>query len=197
MLFRSVREGFLDIVALARRGKLVAATGNSDSHKLFLEEPGYPRTYVFFAPGGASVPLTERVVAALRARSTVVSSGPYLEATLDGALPGSVVAAKPGAKAMRLRIRVTAPAWVPVETVSILVDGELVRSFPVIGKRKNGVRFERELEWPVSGDATVAVWVSAKEPLPRVLHEKDARAIAFTTPFYVDADGDGKVTLTR
>jgi len=41
----------------------------------------------------------------------------------------------------------------------------------------------------------VTVWVEAKRPLPRVLHETDARAIAFTTPFYVDADHDGQVRL--
>jgi len=188
-----VHEGFQDIVALARRGKLVAATGNSDSHKLFLEEPGYPRTYVFLPKGEG--PIADRVVSAVRARNTVVSSGPYLEATLDGALPGSVVA--PKTKSAKLRIRVTAPAWIPVEEVSILVDGEVKKTFAVTAKPKNGVRFEAEWSWAVTRDATLAVWVESKAPLPRVLHEKDARAIAFTTPFYVDADGDGKITLTR
>ena len=41
-----VREGPVDLVALARRGKRVAALGDSDSHKLLYEEAGYPRTFV-------------------------------------------------------------------------------------------------------------------------------------------------------
>lgn len=189
-----VREGLADIVALARRGKMVAATGNSDSHKLFLEEPGYPRTYVFLPKATPSQDKLEaRVVSAVRARNTVVSSGPYLEATLDGALPGSVVV--PKGKTATLRIRVTAPAWIPVEEVSVLVDGSPTKTFPVASKATDGVRFERTVPVPLRQDTTVVVWVEAKAPLPRVLHERDARAIAFTTPFYVDANGDGKLTL--
>lgn len=183
-----VREGYMDLVGLARRGKLVAATGNSDSHKLFLEEPGYPRTYVTLAkaPGTTEA----RVTAALRARNTVVSSGPYLEATVDGALPGSVITATKGR--VTISVRVFAPAWVPVESVEILVDGKAARTLPVQGKPKDGKRFEATIPLSLDHDATVGVWVEAKAPLPRVLHEKDARAIAFTTPFFVDVDGDGR-----
>jgi len=188
-----VREGLLDVIGLARRGKLVAATGNSDSHKLYLEEPGYPRTYVLAAKDGAST--EARVVAAVRARHTVVSSGPYLDATVDGALPGDVVT--PKGPTVEVRVKVIAPAWVPVERVMFLVDGEPVRTFEVKGKPKNGVRFEATARVAITKDATFVVWVDAQAPLPRVLHERDARAIAFTTPFYVDREGDGKLTLTR
>lgn len=183
-----VREGYMDLVGLARRGKLVAATGNSDSHKLFLEEPGYPRTYVTLAkaPGTTEA----RVTAALRARNTVVSSGPYLEATLDGALPGSMITATKGR--VTVHLRVFAPAWVPVESVEILIDGKAVRTLAVKGAAKDGKRFEATIPLSLDHDATVGVWVEAKTPLPRVLHEKDARAIAFTTPFFVDVDGDGR-----
>ena len=90
-----------------------------------------------------------------------------------------------------------APAWIPVEKVTFLVDGEPVRTFDVTAKPKNGVRFRTTVPVRFDKDATFVVWVEAKAPLPRVLHEKDARAIAFTTPFYVDRDGDGKLTLTR
>ena len=38
-------------------------------------------------------------------------------------------------------LRVFAPAWVPVESIEILVDGKAVRTFAVQGKPKNGERF--------------------------------------------------------
>lgn len=188
-----VREGLRDLVGLARRGKKVAATGNSDSHKLVLEEPGYPRTFVLLDPKTATTePLEQRVISAVKQRHTVVSSGAFIDARLDGQLPGDVVT--PRGKTMKLHVRVLAPAWVPVETVEIWLDGGVTRSLPVTATGA-GVRFEADVTLPVDRDRTVTVWVEAKRPLPRVLHETDARAIAFTTPFYVDADHDGQVRL--
>lgn len=188
-----VREGLRDLVGLARRGKKVAATGSSDSHKLVLEEPGYPRTFVLLDPKTAATePLEARVVAAIKQRHTVVSSGAFIDARLDGHLPGDVVT--PRGKSMKLHVRVVAPAWVPVETVEIWLDDGMTRSFPVT-RAGDGVRFEADVAIPVDRDRTVTVWVEAKRPLPRVLHETDARAIAFTTPFYVDADRDGEVRI--
>ncbi len=196
-----VREALRDLVGLARRGKKVAATGNSDSHKLVLEEPGYPRTFVLLDPSTSAAPLEARVVDAVKRRHTVVSSGAFIDARLDGSLPGDVVrprAARPGAaRTMRLHVRVLAPAWVPVESVEIWVDDVIVKTFAVTGGARAGdnVRFEKDLDLPVDRDRTVTVWVDAKRPLPRVVHETDARAIAFTSPFYVDADGDGQVRV--
>lgn len=192
-----VREALRDLVGLARRGKKVAATGNSDSHKLVLEEPGYPRTFVLLDPKTATrEPLEQRVITAVKQRHTVVSSGAFIDARLDGMLPGDVVT--PRGKTMKLHVRVVAPAWVPVETVEIWLDDGVARSFAVTAAAAGaGVRFEADVTLPVERDRdrTVTVWVEAKRPLPRVLHETDARAIAFTTPFYVDADRDGQVRI--
>jgi hypothetical protein len=196
-----VREGLVDLVGLARRGKKVCATGNSDSHKMLFEEPGYPRTYVLASspdPKANGTDVEARVVAAVLARHTVVSSGAFVEATLDGTPPGSQVSLKPGKKAMaKLHVRVIAPKWVPVEHVEVWLDDGVAKRFAVTGPARDGVRFESTLDLPIDHDRTVAVWVDAKTPLPRVLHEKDARAIAFTSPWYVDADGDGRVTLLK
>ena len=137
-------------------------------------------------------------VSTVLARHTVVSSGAFVEATLDDTPPGSQITVKPGKKAStKLHVRVVAPKWVPVENVEVWLDDEVVKTFAVTGPAKDGVRFERTLTLPVDRDRTVAVWVDAKTPLPRVLHETDARAIAFTSPWYVDADGDGRVTLAK
>jgi hypothetical protein len=196
-----VREGLVDIVGLARRGKKVCATGNSDSHKMLFEEPGYPRTYVLAPPADPKAEgrdVESRVVSTVLARHTVVSSGAFVEATLDDTLPGSQVTLKPGKKASAtLHVRVVAPKWVPVESVEVWLDDQVVKTFAVTGPAKDGVRFERTVTLPIDRDRTVAVWVDAKTPLPRVLHETDARAIAFTSPWYVDADGDGRVTLAK
>lgn len=187
-----VREGARDLVALARRGKRVAAMGNSDSHKLHFEEAGYPRTYVH-TPREPAATRARRAIEAILAGDTVATSGPLLEVTAQGRPVGSTVT--PAAGKVRLHVRVSAAAWVPVERVEIWVNDAVAQRFAVAAPARDGLRFEKTVEVPVDDDATILVWVEAETPLPDVLPYPNARAIAFTSPFYVDADGDGRVRV--
>jgi hypothetical protein len=192
-----VREGPLDLVALARRGKRVAALGDSDSHKLLYEEAGYPRTFVH-TPRDPIATRFDRVVdVLLGSRDTTVSSGPFVELSIDGHSPGSVVPANAkDKKTLHVVIRVSAPAWVPVEHVELWKNDDVLQRFDVEGPPKDGVRFERELDTTVGDvDATFLVWADADAPLPDVVPYEHALSIGFTGLVYVDADGDGAVTV--
>ncbi len=186
-----IREGARDLVGLARRGMRPAAMGNSDSHRLLYEEAGYPRTFVH-TPSMPFAGREARVVAAIGRRDTMVTSGPLIEMTVDGKDIGSVVALS-SSKSVRVKLRVSAAAWVPVEAVEVWVDDEVFVRIPVPGPAKDGVRFERELTIPLTRDAVVLAWADAETPLPPVLPYAKARAIGFTGLVYVDADGDGRV----
>jgi hypothetical protein len=188
-----VREGVDDLVGLARRGKHVAAVGNSDSHKLFFEEAGWPRTYVRTT---GNEPLGTRVISALLRAETTVSAGPFVEMTVDGRPIGSLVAVPKG-KTARVHVRVQAPAWIPVDHVEIHVDDDLVRAFKVEGPAKDGVRFEGDADVPIDRDVVIYTWVDAERPLESPLARKGTRAIGITGLAYVDADGDGAVTLKK
>jgi hypothetical protein len=185
-----VREGVRDLVALARRGRRPTATGNSDSHRLLFEEAGWPRTYVH-APTLPSDGRVDRVVDAVLRGDTTVSAGPFVELWVDGQGHGQTVRAKGGA--VQVRVRVSAPAWVPVETVELWVDDTVARTFSVPGPPRDGVRFETTLAVPVARDIVLLAWAEAKTPLPPVLPYADARPIGFTGLVYIDADGDGVV----
>lgn len=180
-----VREGLVDLVGLARRGMRVTATGNSDSHRLVYEEAGYPRTWVHVPPGERST-LGERVIAALRRGETTVSSGPFvtLETLTDGR-DGVLV----------VRITVTAPAWVPVEHVELWRDDVVAQRWAVTAPATDGVRFETRAVLRLDRDAVVTAWADADTPLPDVMPYPNARAIGFTSPRYIDRDGDGRVTI--
>ena len=180
-----VREGLVDLVGLARRGMRVAATGNSDSHRLVYEEAGYPRTWVRVAQG-ARATLGERVYAGIRRGETSVSSGPFvtMENLTDGR-DGVLV----------VRITVTAPAWVPVEHVELWRDDAVAQRWAVTAPATDGVRFETRAVLRLERDAVVTAWADADAPLPDVLPYPDARAIGFTSPRYIDRDGDGRVTV--
>ncbi len=183
-----VREGLRDAVGLARRGMRPALTGNSDSHALLFEEAGYPRTFLR-AQAGPVATRGARAIEALLRRETTVSSGPFVEVRVGDAQPGATV--RPSRGVVRLHVRVSAPAWVPVERVEVWRDDVVVRSFPVTAAT-DGVRFERDVDVPVARDAVVTAWADAETSLPDVLPYGRARSIGFAGFVYVDADGDGR-----
>jgi hypothetical protein len=189
-----VREGPRDVVALARRGKRVAIAGDSDSHKLLYEEAGYPRTYVHTPAEPAATRFERAVMVLLGSRDTTVTSGPFVEMTVDGGAIGSVI--QPANPSVHVKVRVSAPAWVPVERVEIWRDDTVVRTFPVDAKARDGVRFEGELDVPLDGaDRTLIAWAEADAPLPDVVPYEHALAIGFTGPVYVDTNRDGTVVV--
>ncbi len=190
-----VREGVVDLAGLARRGLRVTAVGNSDSHRLVHEEAGYPRTWIYVGEGTRET-LTARVLDGLRAGRTSVSAGPFVELTVEGQPAGSVVrAGNTFPRRVRVHVRVSAPAWVPVERVELWVDDAVALRVPVVGEGRDGVRYEGDHELTLQGDAMVLAWADATRPLPFVLPLSHAVPIGFSGPVWVDANGDGEVRL--
>lgn len=186
-----VREGAADLVGLARRGKHVAAVGNSDSHKLFFEQAGWPRTWVRTAGDGA---LADRVVAGLLRAETTISAGPFVEMTVDGRPIGATVKATPH-KPLRVHVKVLAPAWIPVSRVEVHVDDDVAKTVVVSGPAKDGVRYEGDLDVDVDHDAVLYTWVDSERSLDAVMARKGVRPIGMTGLVWVDADGDGAVRV--
>jgi hypothetical protein len=203
-----VREGLSDAFGLVRRGKRVTVTGNSDSHKLYFEAPGYPRTYAK-APAMPREGRESRVLDALLRGAVTVSAGPFVEMTVAGQEPGAQIKLKRGGAAVQpvdVWVRVSAPSWIPVETVEVLVNDKTQQVFSIDARQtkpgerasadaKAGVRFERRFKLSVQEDSAISVWVSSKQELPSVLAHRGATPLGFTGFVYLDADGDGKVTL--
>ncbi|HVW27013.1 MAG TPA: CehA/McbA family metallohydrolase [Polyangiaceae bacterium] len=189
-----VREGPRDLVALARRGKRVAAVGDSDSHKLLYEEAGYPRTYVHTPSEPVETRFDRAVGVLLGSRDTTVTSGPFVEMTVDGNPVGSVM--QPSSGSVHVKVRVSAPAWVPVDRVEVWRDDTVARTFTVEGPPRDGLRFEGETDVPLDGaDRTVLAWAEADTPLPDVVPYDHALSIGFTGLVYVDVDRDGTVVV--
>jgi hypothetical protein len=193
-----VREGAADLVGLARRGRHVAGVGNSDSHKLFFEEAGWPRTYVRTSGDGA---LSERIFKGILRSETSISAGPFMEMTVEKKAPGATITIPKDPSTtpttIKAHIKVQAPAWIPVERVEVHVDDDVVQTFKVEGPAKDGVRFEADVDIAIDHDVVIFGWADAETPIERVMARKGVRSIAMTSLFYVDADGDGKVTLRQ
>ena len=188
---------FRDWMAILKRGRRVVATGSSDSHQVRYQLAGYPRTYANVTQAG--VPEPRAVVRAIKAGATFVTSGPFLEASIDDVGPGGTAVARSGF--VRLDVRVRMPDWMSVERLEVFVDGELafdrrVRSLPDRSsermRRSGALRVEeRGINLPIEKDTFVIVRVSSSHPLDRFFGRNNILPAAFTNPIFVDADGDG------
>jgi hypothetical protein len=203
---------FTEWLAMLGRGRRVTATGNSDSHKIRYVWAGYPRTYVR-TPGGTSEPTA--VLAALREGHAFVTSGPFLEASVDDSGPGQVAIVRDGIA--RVRVVVRAPSWMALTRIEVWHEGAIVRSDAIPspepasagprdapGGAQRGVRavespapgasdlrVETTLEFPVARDGYVVVLVRGERTMDVAFGRAGIPPLAFTNPIWLDADGDG------
>jgi len=196
-----VERVFQDWLALLETGVRVVGTGNSDSHLVRYYWAGYPRTYVY-APDGVSDPAT--VLAALRAGRVFVTSGPFLEVSVAGSLPGDRVVAQGGEVLVDVVVR--APAYIDVEELQVFVGRTLVTTLPIRhaapvlepgtvapGVAPPIVRYQGQLRVPVDRDAPLVVRVRSDTSMDDFLGRRAVFPMAFTNPIFVDADGDGSL----
>lgn len=114
----SAQAFYLD---LARRGYPVAPTSVSDSHDHFGGGFGFNVTWVWCGQDGPPSACTpDQLTAALLARHTVASSGVFLDLSI---LPGSEVQGS-----AVLDVAALGPAWVQVDSLSLLRDGQVVET---------------------------------------------------------------------
>jgi hypothetical protein len=182
---------------LLRAGRRTFVTGGSGSRDLGSEMPGMARTFVH-CPGAAAGPSPERVAAAILALRTApnafVTNGPFVEATLDGAPIGSLTEAE-GPEG-RLRLCVRAPRWVDVSRATVYRNGEPVHEIE-LAPTGSAQRCDRVLEVETGADCWVVVVVEGDRPMRPVYPggRRAPRPFAVTNPFWVDADGDGRVLV--
>ncbi|MGM0578612.1 MAG: CehA/McbA family metallohydrolase [Myxococcota bacterium] len=191
-----------DWSGLLDRGIRVTATGTSDTHRT--DEPvGVARTWVRVgdladdfhgaAPGDAATAVED----ALRAGRAVASVGPFATVTLvtdddrEAAIGDTLE--DPGA-AVTARVEVQSPAWMPLGTLEVLVDGEVVREEDLSATEPSDGRHHAVIEVPVTVDGSdrwVAAW-HRDAPAPNPGAHRPPWVV--TNPVFVDGDGDGAWT---
>jgi hypothetical protein len=121
-----------DYFSLLNRGRKYVATGSSDSHHIQYQWAGYPRTIVDLgadmgeAMPGKVDPLA--VVAAIKAGHSIVTSGPLLDVTANGARPGDEIH---GSDPVVAHVKLRAAPWVDVTSLELIVDGKSVRTIEI------------------------------------------------------------------
>jgi hypothetical protein len=126
-----------------------------------------------------------RVVRAIRDGHVSVTSGPILDAEIQGAGPGATLHS--AAHRLPLHVRVRAAPWIDVTEVEVLLgpQGRRVRWLPV-KKSTAIVRLDTEIELATGGGKTFVVVVAKGErELPNVFLPK-VRPYAFTNPIWIE-----------
>jgi hypothetical protein len=176
-----------DWMTLLRGDSPVTAVGNSDSHSLYGDEAGVPRTYVALEPSSEPNPLA-KFLEGVRLGRIVVSNGPFIEFTLGGVPVGGTLTAK---GVIRGHVRVIAPSWVDVKRVRVFLNGREEAAYMLRG-RSRSVRFDEDIELTVKGPSWVVVRVEGDDPMDPVVTgfgtSPRVSPLAFTNPIWVKTE---------
>jgi hypothetical protein len=169
---------FLDLVS---RGKQVVPVGVSDSHSATDGDLGASITFLDAGTDLAGFG-PDVLTAAMHEGATVVSRGPFIDATMDGVrVPGKTVAAG------TLAVTVYAPDWMPVDRVSLYENGAVVATEACTGEAPTPCSTTFALA-PQKDSAYVVV---AESDRPMVWAHPGTLAWAMTNAVKVDLAGDG------
>jgi hypothetical protein len=126
----------------------------------------------------------DAVLQALKAGRVTVTSGPILEARVNGRGPGETVIG--AGKRVRLEVSVQAAPWVDVASLSVFLGGEakLLHWVPV---PRNGqpLRLLRNFDIPIERKTFVIVSAEGERALPNASREGTV-PFAFTNPIWLE-----------
>jgi hypothetical protein len=172
---------YLDLTA---RGLWPTPVGVSDSHS-HTDGPGESVTWLFSGVDSPAALTNATLVQALGARATVVSRGPFVEATIDGQrAPGGLFTGEPS-----LSVEVWAPSWVSVEAVDLLRDGEVVETQAIDPDATEALR--AQLVFALAGEEDAVYVLIARGSRAMAPVYPGVTAWAMSSALRVDRAGDG------
>lgn len=176
---------------LLDHGHLVAGIGASDTHQLraISGQGGYARTYVLVGDDRPAAVSPEDVVQAIKARRALITTGPFVRATIGGRGLGELAPA-PGGQAF-VEIEVQAAPWVPTTSITVYVGGKVASRIP-IPARRDILRIKVREPITATSDTYVIVRVDGRGTMQPVVgeHGLEMPSLAITNPIFLDTDGN-------
>lgn len=200
---------------LLASGARLAAFGGSFSTGTWMREPGYPRVYIKSSVEDPQRLDPAELAQSIKDRLVCVTNGPFVNVRANGEEMGSLVTDSDGE--VDLDIEVLAANWSQVASISVNVNGLFVRRilvnpalvdpsagrvFPAADKPQDG-----RLRIKVTADSVLDVSIEGTKDLTQdpvnpffttnqtLKISSGQFPLALSAPIFIDADGDGRVTL--
>ena len=177
----SGRAGFYPWYAVLNNGLRITAVGGEDSISSMHASKlvGSARTYVHTGTRGLTA---DAWFEHLRRGNAFVSTGPLVELTVNGKMPGESVTLPAAGGTVEISARVR--SITPLETVTLVFNGEVVEKLPLAADRKSA-ELKKTLRVTRSG------WYHLRaEGLPAERFPLDTTfAQAFTNPVWIAVGG--------
>lgn len=173
----------LDWLSFLKQGIRIVGSANSDSHTM-KSQVGLPRNMIGVTDDSLAGFDIDIFTTAIKQGNLYGTTGPLLALKLADIAMGGLAHISRG----RLEVRVSAADWVPVDTISVQVNGITVATRPVDGSGE----FYFDLDF--SEDAFVTIEVHGQAGTDYQAVYPFFTPYAFSNPIYVDADGDGQWT---
>ena len=194
-----------DFLALLRTSHPVTAVADTDTHGIVGQEAGLPRTYVRVAKEDAldawDASRTDDLVRSVREkRDVVLTNGPFLRVTANGAGIGGIAAAARSGGLVEVKVHVTSAPFAAVDRAELRVaGGAKIESKPVVAivptKSASGA-MEADVTFKVRAatDDAFVVIVSGSSPMKPMFSGEDRELLpwAMSGAIWIDANGDGK-----
>lgn len=179
---------------LLNQGFRIPGVANTDAHYC-VHESGHLRNYVKSPTDDPAQVQELDVVREAKKGHLVMTNGPFLDVSLNGALPGDDLRLEGPA---RLSVRVECPNWLDVDRVQILLNGRpdpglnFTRSAHPAMFHRGPVIFREVIELPLKTDAhVIVVAVGEHSTTGPIMGQSVESPCAVSNPIFVDADGGG------
>jgi hypothetical protein len=183
------KETLPDMYSFWNRGLRIAASSGSDVHDI-RGNVGEVRNWITSStdsPDGIEPFALRDSVRVLR---LLVSTGPFVSVSIAGAGMGDDVTVTGGQ--VDLAIKVQAPSWMDVKTLSVVGNGVEVASAAIdsgtADPQNPAIRYKDTVTLAPAADTWYIVLVSGDRNRDPV---QGARSFAVTNPIFVDVDGNG------
>jgi DNA/RNA endonuclease YhcR with UshA esterase domain len=198
-----------DWYRLLNRGQKVTGVGNTDTHIVFSQELGYPRNFVAVGTDDPAALSESAFRSAIQGQRSLFTNGPFVELTVDGAPLGARITN--GTGTVDAAVRIQAPTWITVDTLDLVVNGEIVQTVAV-PNTGSVLRLDATYPLQITTDSWVAVQVAGgdcrtdssnqcltgncpgrMDPVISPQYGTDPVCpYAHTNPVFVDFDGNGQ-----
>lgn len=182
---------------LLNQGTRVWAIAVADAHSVWGNGVGGWRTYVPSSTDDPGKIDWRELSRNSKEGQMMLTTGPFLEVTANGSLPGAEIKAKE----VSLKVKVQCTDWIDIDRVQVLVNGRQRKDLNFTRKSHPGmfadglVKFEQSLKLELEEDShLIVVAMGEGSDLKTGYGTSDQAGMqpcAYHNPIFIDVDGDG------